>query len=298
MKVGQTGRRGNAVKIVTKEHFLRTACLFFCVTGILVITLIRSEIITETGKNGKIMITAHRGASHGAPENTRASVELAIAEQADYAEVDVRLTADGVPVLLHDRTLFRTTGVVNEIDKVTYEEVAGYDVGRRYAEVYRGECVPCLKEILEDYGRKIKFNIELKGENGRSLAEKVVMLIELYGLEEQCVVSSDSYELLEYVKKRNTAIKTGYILSRVYGEIYGYDAADFFSVKEEYVTEQMVRGAHAKGKEIHVWTVNKAQEIKKMQELRVDNIITDNPAYVREILEGHATSDGSTVCYQ
>ena len=71
----------------------------------------------------KIWITAHRGASYGAPENTKAAIELAIVEQADYAEIDVRLTKDGIPVLMHDRALFRTTGIANKIDQLTYAEL-------------------------------------------------------------------------------------------------------------------------------------------------------------------------------
>jgi glycerophosphoryl diester phosphodiesterase len=92
------------------------------------------------------------------------------------------------------------------------------------------------------------------------------------------------YDQLEYVKRANAGIKTGYILSRVYGEIFGYEAADFYSIKSDSITEQLVKGAHGKGKEIHAWTVNKAYEIKRMRELGVDNIITDSPAYVREML--------------
>lgn len=285
MKFRQTGSKRKIHRIVTMDHFWKTACLFFCVVGILTVTLIRSEGLGFLRERKKIMITAHRGASHGAPENTKAAVELAITEQADYVEIDIRMTADGVPVLMHDRALFRTTGVVNEIDKVTYEELSSYDVGCRYAERYEGEKVPSLREILEAYGRKIRFNIELKDDGNKELAEAVVSLIKVYGLEERCVVTSDSYELLEWVKKTDAKIRTGYILSLVYGEVFGYDAADFFSVKSDSVTEQMVKSAHARGKEIHVWTVNKAYEIKRVQELGVDNIITDKPAYVREIVQ-------------
>ena len=116
------------------------------------------------------------------------------------------------------------------------------------------------------------------------MEETVVSLIEFYGLEEQCVVTSASYEPLVRVKNSNASIRTGYILSLVYGEVFGYEAADFFSIKADYVTEQLVRGAHGQRKEIHAWTVNKAYEIKRMKEMGVDNIITDNPAYVREML--------------
>ena len=230
MKFRQTGRKRNVRKVVTVEHFLKTACLFFCVVGILVVTLFRSERIRFSGERKQMMITAHRGASHGAPENTMAAVELAIAEQADYVEIDVRMTADGVPVLMHDRALFRTTGVVNEIADVTFEEISSYDAGIRYAEEFEGEKVPGLQEILEEYGRKIKFNIELKDGKNPELVRSVVDLIEGYGLEERCAVTSDSYIQLETVKKCNGKIKTGYVLSRVYGEIYRCDAADFFSI--------------------------------------------------------------------
>lgn len=287
MKDKQIGRRRKLRVGCNVGRALITACLFFLLTGTVLIGLARRESVRISGGRKKIMITAHRGASHGAPENTGASVELAIEERADYAEIDVRLTADGVPVLMHDRALFRTTGVVNEIDKVTYAELSSYDVGCRYAEKFAGETVPCLQEILEKYGRKIEFNIELKDGESRELAESVVTLIESYGLEERCVVTSDSYVQLEWVKKANSSIKTGYILSMVFGEIFHCDAADIFSIKSDYVTLQLVQSAHARGKEIHAWTVNKDYETERMMELGVDNIITDRPAYVREILQNN-----------
>lgn len=284
MNFKQTGRRRGSRWAFATEKVLTSACLFFLLILLCPVLFHNRYGGKPLGRSGEIMITAHRGASHGAPENTKASIRLAIAEQADYAEIDVRLTADKIPVLLHDRALFRTTGVVNDIDKVTYAEAVTYDAGGRYGENYGGETIPGLKEILEEYGQKIRFNIELKGGDDRMLAEAVVRLIEAYGLEERCVVTSDSYEQLKTVKRINEKIKTGYIISLVYGEIYGYDAADFFSIKAEYITEQMVRGLHERGKEIHAWTVNKAYEIERMEKLGVDNIITDMPAYARELL--------------
>ncbi|MBP3618574.1 MAG: hypothetical protein J6J38_11110 [Lachnospiraceae bacterium] len=281
----QTGRKRNVRTVVTMGHFLKTACLFLCVVGILIVTLFRSEGVRFSGERKQIRITAHRGASYGAPENTEAAVLLAIEEGADYVEIDVRMTADGIPVLLHDRALFRTTGIINYIDHVTYAELATYDAGGRYGEKYAGETVPDLKGILEAYGKKTSFNIELKNGDDIRLVDAVVALIELYGLEERCVVTSASYVQLEQVKRVNARIKTGYILSLVYGEIYGYDAADFFSVRSGYVTESMIKQAHKQGKEVHAWTVNKAHELKKMKEMGVDNVITDRPAYARNVLE-------------
>ena len=154
MNFRQTGRR-NTHRIGTVQRVLKTACLFFCLVGIFVVFGVRGERMGKSGEKKKIMITAHRGASHGAPENTEAAVILAMKEGADYVEIDVRMTADGVPVLLHDRALFRTTGVINDIDNVTYAELSMYDTGGRYGDKYAGETVPGLKEILEAYGKKI-----------------------------------------------------------------------------------------------------------------------------------------------
>ena len=281
MNFKQTGRR-TIYGLGTWKNVLGIACLFFLTVISVWICLVRSEATRQ--KENTVLITAHRGASYGAPENTRASIMLALAEQADCIEIDVRMTADGVPVLMHDRAMFRTTGEMKNVDQVTYREISSYNAGVRYGEVFAKETVPALEDVLIEFGKNVRFNIELK-ENG-ALAPAVVKLIEEYGLESSCAITSDSYEQLEQVKKLNSGITTGYILSRVYGEIYGYEAADFFSVKSEYITAQMVKGIHNKGKEIHAWTVNKAYELERMKELGVDNIITDKPAYAKEIVQG------------
>ena len=282
MNFKQTGRR-TIYSVATWKRVLGIACLFFLIAAVIGVCMVGREETKR--KENSILITAHRGASYGAPENTRASVALALEEQADCVEIDVRMTADGIPVLLHDRALFRTTGIVKEIDQVTYREVSLYNAGVRHGERFAKETVPALEDILREFGEKIRFNIELKEQRDGELVLAVVKLIEAYGLEEQCAVTSDAYEQLELIKELNGEIETGYILSRVYGEIYGYEAADFFSVKAEYITEQTVKGVHRKGKEIHAWTVNKSYEMERMKELGVDSIITDRPAYAKEILE-------------
>lgn len=231
-----------------------------------------------------LCITAHRGASDGAPENTAAAVELAVKEAADYVEIDVRLTADGVPVLLHDAALFRTTRVPKYIGEVTYEEVCGYDAGSSYSAEFAGERIPGLEEILERYGGETGFNIELKTAEDRALAESVVELIERYHLEESCVITSSFYQQLVWVKELNKDLKTGYILPFVYGEFYKSEAADFFSIHSGFVSEELVEQVHSVGKEVHVWTVNRENELKRMKAIGVDNIITDKPAYAREVI--------------
>lgn len=284
-KQSNSNRKTDEGKERKRRVWLRFACIvILTMTMVQIISFFRNGTVLLNEALNEFCITAHRGASEDAPENTMAAVELAVEQGADYAEIDVRLTADGVPVLLHDAALFRTTGILNDVDRVTYDEVSSYDAGSSYSRAYAGEPVPGLRDVLEEYGGRIGFNIELKTKYDKQLAEAVVALIEEFGLEESCVITSASYQQLEWVKELNPGLKTGYILSMVYGDFYECGAADFFSIRSSFVTETVLKKAHAIGKEVHVWTVNKEYELKRMKAIGVDNIITDKPAYARTIV--------------
>lgn len=234
-----------------------------------------------------LQITAHRGNSSLAPENTLPAIQSAIDCFADYAEIDVQLTKDGEVVVCHDSNLYRTGGVSVKLAKLTYDELLDYDVGSWFSDEYMGTTIPTLAQVLELSKGKVKLNIELKRIGKQAeLVEKVVDLIHEYEFERQCVISSMSYEALKMVKEINPEIRTGYIMSLAYGNFYENDNIDFFSMKASAVTEEIVKKAHTLGKEVHVWTVNSRNEITRLTALGVDNIITDKPIYVQEVLYG------------
>lgn len=232
-----------------------------------------------------IKITSHRGNSISAPENTMESISSAVEELADYAEIDVQETKDGTVVLLHDPSLKRTTGVNKYIWELTYDEVLELDAGSWFSKEFADAKIPTLEEVLQYCKGKINLNIELKL-NGHSqdLETKVVNLIEQYGFERQCVITSATYESLVNVKKLNPNLKTGYIMSVVYGNFYDKEYIDFFSMKSSFITQRVVKEAHSRGKEIHAWTVNTKNEMDRLKNMGVDNIITDKPVKAREIL--------------
>src|SRR5262249_28283883 len=105
-----------------------------------------AELPRHLATRPPVQVTAHRGHSRAAPENTLAAVRRAIESGADYAEVDVQLTADGVAVLLHDRDLKRVAGDPRRIDEVTFGEVRTLDVGGWFDPSFAGERVPALTE--------------------------------------------------------------------------------------------------------------------------------------------------------
>ncbi len=230
-------------------------------------------------------ITAHRGSSRTAPENTIPAIEAAIEELADSAEIDVQMTSDGVIVLGHDASLKRVAGVNRSIASMTFDELEQLDVGAWFSSVYAGTRIPALSEVLELCDQKINLNIEIKyvGKNSE-LPEKTAEMIKAYGMENQCVITSTNLSYLKRVKEVLPEIRTGYIISAAYGNFYSSDDVDFISLRSGFVTSDLMRNAHEQGKAVYAWTVNTKNEMERLTLLGVDGIITDRPVLAREIV--------------
>lgn len=234
-------------------------------------------------------ITAHRGYSALAPENTLPAFRLAIESgAADYVELDVRETADGVLVVTHDATLKRCAGRPEKVAQLTFEEISMLDVSKDYrgpgAAEFSGVRIPTLEEVLELCKGQIGLNIEIK-EAGERVTDQVIALVKQYEMEEDCVISSSRYSVLQRVKEVEPDLPCGYILSVGAGGYYDLPAADFFSMEADFVTREIVNELHLRGKEIHVWTVNQTGILENMLQLGVDNIITDDPKLIADYME-------------
>ena len=112
--------------------------------------------------NERIKIIAHRGDAKSAPENTLESYRAAIAREIDYIEVDVRLTADGVPVAIHDATVDRTTDGEGRISDLSYAELQQLDAGSWFSSRFAGVTIPTLAEVLAEAQGKVCVFIDLK----------------------------------------------------------------------------------------------------------------------------------------
>lgn len=245
----------------------------------------------------EIQITAHRGSSKEAPENTMPAFELAIAQMADYIELDVQKTRDGTIIVLHDKNFKRTTGVNVSPWNIDYKAVLSLDAGSYMGKEFIGTKIPTLEEVMELCQGNTMLNIELKN-NGHedTLVEDVLALIEKYSFENQCVLTSTSLKYLKEVKELNPDLETGYILSSAYGSFYDNDAVDFFSVSSGLLNEKIVTQIHESGHEVHAWTVNSKTELERMKLLGVDNVITDYPVLAREILYREEDTEGIIEC--
>lgn len=232
-----------------------------------------------------VLITAHRAGALKAPENTLAALRLAIAAEADFAEIDVQHTRDGVVVVLHDEDLRRLTGDRRKLRDMTWEEARRLDVGSRVGPGFRGERLATLEEFLEAASGHIKLNIELKytGQQ-KQLTERVIELVRQYDMIDRVVIMSLTASDVIEVRRREPRLKVGVIVEAELGDLMKADV-DFFAVHHPRVTVRLREETALRGKELFAWTVNRRQDIEKMLDLDVDNLITDDPELARQVIE-------------
>ena len=261
-------------------HIWALACSFLMVAA-----LVFWQIVASVSIEDQVAVTAHRGSSLAAPENTMSAVRLAIEQGADFAEIDVQETADGEIVLLHDDDLMRIASLNKRISELSLAEVQELDAGSWFSREYAGERIPRLLDIIELARGRIKLNIELKGTQKPSrVTQRVVEMVRQQDFLGQCVITSLDREALEEAKKLEERLEVGQIVTVSVGDITRLDV-DFLSVSAKNVNQQLIRSAGRSGKQIHVWTVNKASQMSTLINLGVDNIITDDPPVLIDLLE-------------
>lgn len=238
-------------------------------------------------------VMAHRGLSADAPENTLYAFSDAISVGADFIELDVQQTRDGVLVVMHDSNLKRTTGVNKDIWDVDYADIQNLDAGSWFDPAYANARIPTLEETLQFVDKRARLNIEIKPTKHGSdtLEQDVAELITQYQYTDACYVTSFSYSSLKKVKEVNPEIRTGYLMSVAYGQFYSLKYADAFSLNKVFVTSQVVNAAHQQGKQIFAWTVNSMSEVRSLCNLHVDSIITDDPVMVQNVISRDSTGE-------
>jgi glycerophosphoryl diester phosphodiesterase len=231
-----------------------------------------------------VAVTAHRGSSLRAPENSLAAFREAWEAGTNYVELDVQRTRDGAIVVIHDGDLMRMGGDPRKVKDLTLAEIGTIDIGSKRGPQYAGEHVPTLAEVI-DYARgKFRINIELKfNVPDPQLAAAVVALLREKQFLDQVVITSLDHAALRQVEKLQPSLDTGLIVTAAVGNIVKTDT-DFVSLNSARATASLVARARAAGKKVHVWTVNRPEVMLRMIERDVDNIITDDPAMLVRVM--------------
>lgn len=164
----------------------------FVLSAVYIILPAGDELRTMLGGTAPI-ITAHRGYSSAAPENTLPAFQLAIDQGCERAELDVQMTKDGVVMVTHDTSLRRCTGRNVNIYDLTFDEVRKLDAGRWFSAKYAGTKIPTLEEVLDLCKGRIQLNIEIKPNAATpALEAETIRIIEEKGFAHDCVITSQA----------------------------------------------------------------------------------------------------------
>ncbi|MFG3057905.1 glycerophosphodiester phosphodiesterase [Streptomyces sp. NPDC048231] len=251
-------------------------------------TLIRHPYLDHPGP----IPFAHRGGAADGLENTLAQFRRAVAAGYRYIETDVHATADGKLVAFHDTTLDRVTDGAGRIADLPWEDV-------RQARVAGSEPVPLFEDLLEEFPG-VRWNVDIKAEP--ALRPLLDLIERTDSWDRICVGSFSESRVVRAQHLAGPRLATSYGTRGVLGlrlRSWGIPAGLRRSAIAAQVPEsqsgipvvdrRFVRAAHARGLQVHVWTINEPDRMHRLLDLGVDGIMTDHIGTLRKVLEDRGT---------
>lgn len=248
------------------------------------------------------LIIGHRGASAVAPENTLAAFSRAMQDGADGIEFDVRLSSDGVPVVIHDETLKRTGSIARLVSELTVKELCDADVGSwfaapspRHAQPFASEKLPTLTQVFDLFSANNGLlYAEMKCAPGEAdaLAVAVVATMEEFRIGPRVVVASFDLSAIDQVKRIDPEIRTAALfepkLSKPFSSVRRQKmidatlavAANEIALHHTLASTRVIERAKQEGLEIVVWTVDDPVWITRARELGIKALIANDPGFM------------------
>jgi glycerophosphoryl diester phosphodiesterase len=263
-------------------------------TMLLVLAIILNPITTDGHASGMFsslrapgepgFVAGHRGDKEGAPENTIPALKLAIESEAEFVETDLQLTSDGVPVLMHDWTVDRTTDGTGPVWSLTYDEISRLDAGGWYAREFTGTRVPTLTDFIDVFTPSTKHAIlELKGSWTADQARIVTSQLFEAGVQERVVFASFDLMTLKALQQVANSVPRVIISRKVVGDpaiLAAACGASAIVTSHAFIESdpEAVDRIHAAGLGVLLYTLNNEDDWTAAVSLGVDGIITDKPA--------------------
>jgi glycerophosphoryl diester phosphodiesterase len=298
VRVAVEVRGSRATWIFDGQEVMRTSALQRSEAGVLgllanggtvsfddvVVTELEEEpVIRPVGPASTPAVVAHRGYSAVSPENTLAAVESALRSGADYVEVDVASSSDGVPIILHDNTLDRTTDGTGALPSVTSDYIDGLDAGSWFSNAFLGQPVPTLLDVLELMkGRAPVLLLEVKGPETRAELELIVGQLRDEGLIEQTLLQSFDVNVLRDVRAIEPELRLGLLRSSLDADpvavaqdlgVVAYNPAWTALQNRTDVVEDL----HAAEIAVMPYTIDDPAQWQILRDLGVDGVITNRP---------------------
>jgi len=242
----------------------------------------KESFVREPG--APLRVWAHRGGSSAAPENTAAADEVARRAGVEWIENDVQPTKDGVPVVLHDDTVDRTTDGSGAIRSLTAAQVAELDAGSWFAPSYAGQRVPTLASQLDGLrARGGNLLLEIKGAHPRESVARIVDEIHGRGMSRRVFVQSFDPQHLHWVREFAPELPLGLLRATLDPDplaiakdlgLSAYNPSEAaFRTRPGIVAD-----LHAAGIAVNIWTVDNPTSWNLLEQAGVDGIITNRPA--------------------
>lgn len=272
--------------VVQRWSVGRTILLVMVVAAMSV--FIGDRLLDNVRLKDSISVIAHRGAAGAAPENTLASVRRAIADGADWVEIDVQESLDGEVVVFHDSDFMKLSGNPVKIWDADLAEIQQQDIGSWFAPQFAAERVPTLAQVLEETRGRTRLMIELKYYgHDQQLEQRVVDIVEAAGMADEVAIMSLKLQGVQKLQSLRPDWTVGLLAATAMGDLSKVDV-DFLALSGRMVTTRFIRRVHASDKRILVWTVNDALSMSKWMSMGVDGVITDEPALARSVLRERA----------
>lgn len=240
------------------------------------------------------LIIAHRGACKYAPENTLEAIDKAMALHVDGIELDVHLSQDKVPVVLHSSELAAFTTTYDFVHRAPLRALKTIDVGTHFGEAFRQARIPTLEEALQRLAPSpLLINLELKSQPywHFGLEERVVTMVRRCKVHDRVVFSSFSPLILMRLRYLAPDIKRAlligarafpFLLARFFGTLARVSNVHCF---EGILTPSLVEQLRRQHWDIMAWTTNTRSELERARVLELDGVITDDPVLARQVLE-------------
>ncbi|MCR8913863.1 glycerophosphodiester phosphodiesterase [Marinobacter panjinensis] len=234
-----------------------------------------------------MIVYGHRGAKGEAPENTLAGFTHAYRHGVRHFELDLVLSKDGKPVIVHDLTVDRTTGQEGSVSSFTAEELAGMDARRSGTPWPRTVGIPSLETLLNEYPDFEHLQLEVKKDSRQRLnilCNRLIEVIQRRDLYNRVAITSSDHWFLQQARRRDTKVRIGLVTDRKFPKPVNAAArlhCDFLCIGWRMCTEAIVNDAHRRGMHVSTWTVNRIHDMLQLEAKGVDSIITDYPTSTR-----------------
>lgn len=228
------------------------------------------------------MLIGHRGAAAQAPENTAAAIRAALASGVEMIEMDVQLTRDRRLVVFHDARLDRTTNGTGWLSHWRYRALAGLDCGSWFSPRFANERLLLLSEAVRMIPSPTLINLELKAtRHERFVVQRVVRCVRWTRVARRVLVSSFSSSLLARVQRMQPRLARA-LICRKYPALALRQARALGCVAlhphQSLASAAVIAQVHRHGLRVHVWTVDRPAEARRLWRLGVDGIFTNAPA--------------------